>query len=161
MGSESVKIWQMWRLNGSDADAVTALVGTAFDNLEVRLDPPPTALSETVASIAEQILGGGGVAADLTGHLIGSILWGFYEGIYIKRLAVHPEWRRRGIACELLGYIDTEARRLGIRRVHLETRMALTGNLQLFGKCGFKEYARQPRDSDPQRTLVKFEKWLR
>jgi tRNA threonylcarbamoyladenosine biosynthesis protein TsaE len=152
------KGWQIRTLDIVDADAVTALVHLAFLELDVPLDPPPKALNETIASIARQISAGGGAGAEAAGKLVGSILWASCKGLYVSRLAVHPEWRRRGIAGDLLTCAELEARRQGVHCIHLETRLALTGNLRLFTRLGFKEFARQPSDSDPQRTLVKLEK---
>ena len=154
------RAWQIRPLRSADAAAVTALVHAAFSDMEVPLDPPPTALGETEGSIADRIAVGDGVCAELAGVLVASILWAIDDGLHVARLAVHPAWRRRGIARDLLACADRAARGLQIWRLHLETRLVLTGNLRLFARCGYRECARDPADADPQITLVRLEKHL-
>ncbi len=38
--------------------------------------------------------------------------------IHIQKLGVHPSWRRRGIASELLGDIESAAKRTGVKRIY-------------------------------------------
>jgi len=59
------------------------------------------------------------------------------DALYVGRLAVHPDWRRRGIANALIDAAKDEARRLGAKRITLGCRIALTSNLALFRRHGF------------------------
>jgi GNAT superfamily N-acetyltransferase len=139
---------------------VLDLLRVAFARTEVALDPLPGALRETVRSLETQILHGGGAGANSGEQLIGSILWTIADGLYVSRLAVLPEWRRCGIGSALLAACDDEAKSRGQRRLHLETRLVLAGNLRLFARFGYREFARSPPDGDPMKTLIKLEKWI-
>ena len=161
MVSSAPRNWQLHPLLSGDADAVSRLVKAAFARMELPLTPPPGALSETAHSIAERIHRGGGAGATVDGALVGSVLWAVDEGLYVSRLAVSPAWRRCGIGASLLDACEMEARRRGQVRLHLETRFALAGNLRLFAKLGYREFARNPPAGDPQITLVKLEKPIR
>jgi tRNA threonylcarbamoyladenosine biosynthesis protein TsaE len=152
--------WRLQPLTAGHAPLVLDLLRVAFARTEVPLNPPPGALSETVDSLKIQILRGGGVGANSGERLIGSVLWTVADGLYVSRIAVSPEWRRCGIGSALLAACDDEARHRGQRRLHLETRLVLAGNLRLFMRFGYREFARLSPDGDPQKTLIKLEKWI-
>ena len=59
------------------------------------------------------------------------------DALYIGRLAVRLDWRRRGVASALVDAAKTEAQRCGARRMTLGARIALPGNLALFRRQGF------------------------
>jgi len=153
--------WRLQPLTAAHAPLVLDLLRFAFAKTEVPLNPLPGALSETADSLETQILRGGGAGANLGDRLIGAVLWTVAEGLYVSRLAVLPEWRRCGIGSALLAACDEESTRLRQRRLHLETRLVLAGNLRLFARFGYREFARLPPNGDPQKTLIKLEKWIK
>jgi GNAT superfamily N-acetyltransferase len=57
----------------------------------------------------------------------------------IKRMYVVPEARGRGIARHVLNELEAEARRLGVRRVVLETGLRQAEALALYRRAGFVE----------------------
>lgn len=68
----------------------------------------------------------------------------------IKRMYVRPPLRGRGIAARLLARLETEARRLGARRMVLETGERQFESMALYRRAGFTaierygEYAASP-----------------
>lgn len=129
-------------LGPGDAAAAAALIRAAFDAQSVTTDPPPSAVRETAATVAASLAqqGQGGIAAWQGEAMTGCVLWQVQpHGLYLGRLAVHPDHRGRGIAQALVGAVETQARLLGLPRVVLSTRLVLADNRRLFARCGFVE----------------------
>ncbi len=73
------------------------------------------------------------------------------EGVFeVKRMYVGPPWRGRGVGRALLVALEREARRLGARRIVLETGLRQAAALALYGRSGygvippFGEYTASP-----------------
>ena len=91
--------------------------------------------------------------------MVGCVMWQVQpRGLYLGRLAVHPEHRRRGIAPALIGQVEALARRLGQPRVLLSTRLVLADNRRLFARCGFVETAQHAHPGYDRPTFVDMEK---
>ena len=144
-----------------DAASAAALIRRAFQAQPVQTDPPSSALRETAGSIRAAIGLGGGACIDRAGALTGVVLWAERDGgLYFGRLAVHPGFRRCGIARQLVAAVEAEARRRGLQRVHLSTRLVLHDNRRLFASCGFRETELRAHDGYPTPTFVVMEKLL-
>jgi ribosomal protein S18 acetylase RimI-like enzyme len=143
----------------ADAEGLAALVRRCFAELVVV--PAPSALGESAASVAAQIASGGGAVAEGAGMLVAGVLWAEKEGgLYLGRLAVAPECRLQGLARALIAAAEQEAQRLGLPRLHLGTRLSLTGNRALFARCGFVECGRFFHPGFAEPTWVALEKRL-
>ena len=118
-------------------DELHALVHGVFGAL--RIDPPSSVLKETAADFAARLASETCFAVEADGRLIASIFCApDGDALYVGRLAVHAEWRRRGIAGALIEAAKDEARRIGARRITLGARIALAGNVVLFRRHGFE-----------------------
>lgn len=77
-------------------------------------------------------------------------VWIIFDELHINTLAVHPYWRRQGVATRLLAHVLDDAVRLGAEKATLEVRRSNEGALKLYEGFGFevggvrKEYYRQP-----------------
>ncbi len=141
-----------------DADAAAALIRLAFAAIPIPLDPAPSALRETADSIRIHLASGGGALAD---GAAACILWSERDGgLYIGRLAVHPQHRGRGLAGLLMQAAEAEARCRGLPRLHLGVRLALPGNRRLFARLGFTETRLRTHDGYPAPTWTEAERWL-
>ena len=148
-------------LTPDDAEAVAALIRAAFSDLPVQPDPPMSALRVTAADVVAHLQRGGGVLAELDGELAGSALWAEAAGgLYVSRVAVAPNRRRRGIARALMAAAEQAARDAGLPRLHLQTRLVLADNRRLFAACGFVETAQTAHPGYAAPTSVTMEKRL-
>lgn len=144
-----------------DAAAIAALVRLAFSMQSRRTMPPSGGLNETPASIAEHLGRGGGAVVENRGTIVGAVLWNEEDGsLYVGRLSVHPEHRRRGIASLLMAEAEREARRLGLPKMHLGVRLALDDNRRFFASCGFVETTLHRHEGFSEPTWVMMERRL-
>jgi ribosomal-protein-alanine N-acetyltransferase len=63
----------------------------------------------------------------------------------IVSLAVHPDYRRRGLAAALMRHTLRELGAAGVRRVELMVRIGNTGGAQLYRSLGFRRVRMVPR----------------
>jgi ribosomal-protein-alanine N-acetyltransferase len=66
-------------------------------------------------------------------------LWAVVDEVHVTNLAVHPDWRRRGVGSTLLAHGLAHARALGGRRAFLEVRPANAEARRLYARFGFRE----------------------
>ena len=59
----------------------------------------------------------------------------------VKRMFVHPEWRRRGYSTQLLTALEAWARELGAQQLLLETGLGQPEAIALYHKLGFTPIA--------------------
>ncbi len=149
----------------ADAAAAAALIRAAFSGIPEPLDPAPSALRETGASVLAHLAHGGGAVVEQAGveqaGIVVCVLWSEQDGgLCLGRLAVAPPCRNRGLAAQLVLAAEAEARRRGLPRLHLGVRLALPGNRRLFARLGFVETALHAHDGYADPTWAAAEKWL-
>ncbi len=153
------RAWIVRAMVPADCPAVAALIRRAFAAQSVPTDPPPSALRETEASVTAHLAAGGGAVACAADRIVGSVMWEPKDGgLYLERLAVDPAWRGQGIARALVAVAEAAAALTGKPRLHLGTRLVLTGNRRLFAACGFVEIARHAHPGYAAPTWVEMEK---
>ncbi len=64
--------------------------------------------------------------------------WKVLDQIHINNLAIRPDYRRRGLARELLARVMEEAMRLGAPTATLEVRRSNDAARELYQSAGFK-----------------------
>jgi predicted N-acetyltransferase YhbS len=118
------------------AREIHAFTHAVFGALDI--DPPSSVLRETETDFVARLAREACFIAEAEGRLIGSIFCAAKaDSLYIGRLAVAPEWRRRGVAGALIEAARDEAKRRGFARMTLGARIALAGNVALFRRHGF------------------------
>jgi len=79
-------------------------------------------------------------------------VWLIFDELHINTLAVHPDWRRQGLASLLLTHVLDDAVRLGADKATLEVRESNQAARRLYERFGFevggvrKEYYRHPTE---------------
>lgn len=81
------------------------------------------------------------VDAPLVGYAGGWVVDG---DLQILKVGVSPDWRRRGIAAELVARVAADARSLGALTSSLEVRVTNAGAHALYEALGYKSLGRRP-----------------
>jgi len=78
------------------------------------------------------------IAACCRGHLVGYAgMWIIVDEGHVTNIAVHPDFRRRGLGAKLLEELIRAAAERDIKGVTLEVRPSNTPALRLYRKMGF------------------------
>jgi predicted N-acetyltransferase YhbS len=150
------------RASLADAALLSDLIITAFSAYPVVLNPPSSAVKETVDAVRSKLADHGGGIAEIGTATVGCVLFTpeADTALYLGRLAVHPAWRGRGIARALIAFVESEAQRRGLDTIRLSVRIALPGNQRLFASCGFVEVGREAHPGFAEPTMINMEKRL-
>ena len=148
--------------SADDAAAIAATIAAAFMQYRGRLVPESSAFRETPEAITKQLGAGSGViVAERNGTMIGCVVTEVLEGdLYFGRLAILPEARGLGLAKQLIGAVEEEARRRGLPGVRLGVRIALEGNQRLFQSLGYREISREAHPGFDHPTSINMRKAL-
>lgn len=133
----SAGVW-LERAGADDVRDLAALAAQSFSHPwteaqyreEVSYGPPGGVLVLRVAAGA----GDGGIRAYCVYRVMA-------DEMEILDVAVHPAWRRRGLARWLLRYAMAKAARAGARRAYLEVRRSNGGAMALYAELGFARVA--------------------
>ena len=85
------------------------------------------------------------------------VMWFIIDEVHISTLAVHPDYRRRGVAQTLLKAALAESQQRGALAVTLEVRATNLAAQQLYKKFGFKIVGRRIRyyrDNDEDALIM-------
>lgn len=119
-----------------------ALTRRAFAGQDT-LEPPSGATQETGTDVATWITDNGGlVALDDVGAVVAAARFSHQDGgFWLRRVAVRPDLRRRGLAGQLIGQAEREAARLGHREMRVGVRKPLVDNIVYWQRRGFRDHA--------------------
>ncbi len=144
-----------------EAGLLHDLLLRAFREYEGRLDPPSGVHAESVASVRTKMEEGGALVCEVEGVIAGCVFCAPKAGyLYVGRLAVLPEYRRRGLGDFLLRAAEQRARALGLPRVRLGVRLALEGLRAYYEARGYVPIAFRSHAGYTEATYVEMEKAL-
>lgn len=134
----------------ADAALVRRIMLDAFEQFRDTLEPPSSALDETLDDTRRAIEAGGAALAWADERAVGSVRYLPRPGyLYVGRLAVLPAFRGRGVAAALMAAMEDRARALDLPEVRVEVRLALPDNVALFRRLGFRTISEQPHPRGP------------
>jgi len=143
----------------AESAEVARIMRTAFAEHRGRIQPESAALNETAGSVARLISEGRVFVAVCDGRLAGCVNAAPGEGhVYLGRLSVLPEYRRRGIADRLVRAVEDDARDTGLGSVLLKVRVALAENQAYFRARGYREIGREAHPGFDRPTSILMQK---
>ena len=129
--------------SNKDREEVTRLVYGVLK--EYGLEPDPGATDADLADIEQSYFARGGtflVLEDRDGSIIGA--YGLYpienQTCELRKMYLHRSHRGKGLGKSLLDGALAEARKLGFKRITLETASVLKEAIALYESYGFVEY---------------------
>lgn len=140
-----------------DWGAILALLQTEFAYMEGRVNPPSSVNRLDAASIAEQARSGEVWAIGTPP--VACVFFSVKPGaLYIGKLAVAAQHRRRGLARALIAQAEARARALGLPALELQTRVELAENHATYLAMGFTETGRSAHPGHDRPTTVSYRK---
>ena len=128
----------------------------AFAEYDGRLPQPSGALRETLSDVRAAMARGGAALAFIGETAVGSARYlPEPDALYVGRVAVLPEYRRRGIASALMDFLEDHAVSMGRTRVHIGVRESLPSNLALYESLGYQRIKVEPHGADRSWTMIK------
>ena len=123
-----------------DWPALHGLLVRAFASMDGRIDPPSSLAHMSVGDLWKKGRTEFVVIARDRQRLVGC---GFGSpsgnSLYLSKLAVDPDFQKRGILRSMLPLFESEARRLGLKDLELQTRVELTDNHAAFWALGLEK----------------------
>ncbi|MCW2868488.1 MAG: tRNA ((37)-N6)-threonylcarbamoyltransferase complex ATPase subunit type 1 TsaE [Marmoricola sp.] len=129
-------------IDGSRAQEAVELIHAAFRDRPV-LDPPATAMEETVETVRSALDAHGGLLVVHEGRPVGTLLLeprGRMLGL--RRVGVLPSVRGLGVAAQLSSRAREIAAERGYAGLELEARVELPGTVEFWRRQGYVEAAR-------------------
>jgi tRNA threonylcarbamoyladenosine biosynthesis protein TsaE len=133
---------------GSDAAVeVLRIVHEAFAQ-RPDLDPPSTALEETLESVTAALSSGGGLLAVHDGRPVGALLMApgagpRGEALILRRVSVLPDAQHHGVARVLRSAAEETAVDRGYARVQVTARSELPATVRFWTRGGYAEVAEE------------------
>jgi tRNA threonylcarbamoyladenosine biosynthesis protein TsaE len=111
------------------------------------LDPPSTALSETVRTVGSALRDHGGLLATIDGKPAGAMLYDVDSDLLsLRRVSVDPRFQGRGVASAMVGCAEEAAVARGLRRVRLTARTELPETVEFWRRRGYAVVERREFD---------------
>ena len=144
-----------------DWHALHGLLVRAFASMDGRIDPPSSLTRMSVGDLRGKAQTEFVVIAREGQRLVGC---GFGsvsgDNLHLSKLAVDPASQNRGILRLMLPLLESEARRLGLKDLELQTRVELTDNHAAFAALGFEKVAETAHPGYDRPTSFTFRKRL-
>jgi tRNA threonylcarbamoyladenosine biosynthesis protein TsaE len=135
-------VTEVLQVDASRADDVCAVIHESFAGRPT-LDPPATALDETVESVGKALADQGGLLALHDGKPVGALLFADHGRLLrLRRVGVLAPARHHGVAGLLADAAAEVARERGKDGLDLEARAELPTTVAFWGKRGYVEVDR-------------------
>ena len=122
----------------NDIPTIFNLLKLAFRDHDGVIDPPSSVATKTLNEFHKELSKANAFVVEKKTALIACALFEAKEKtLYVGRLAVHPEFRRQGIATKLIHEVEQHALKKGFETLELAVRVALTNQQSFYKRLGF------------------------
>jgi GNAT superfamily N-acetyltransferase len=126
----------------ADLAAVMEIIETAYGKYLSRMDRPPAPMLRDYAPEVE--------AGTLwvTGNPLDALISLTPDdgSLLVENVAVHPRAQGTGVGRRLMDFAESEAARLGLRKLSLYTNVVMTENQAIYAHLGYRETRRETED---------------
>ncbi|PKA41973.1 GNAT family N-acetyltransferase [Rhizobium sullae] len=137
------------------------LILSSFAYMNGRINPPSSALSLTLQSLAEKATNEIGYVALEDEDLLGCMfLRPEPECLYLGKLAVAPKAQGKSVGRKLLQLAEAIAKARSLPTLRLDTRIELTDNHTVFAAWGFEKTAEKSHPGFDRVTYIEMRKVL-
>jgi len=137
------------------AELVREAMRRAFEQYRGTLNPPSSALDETIEDVRAAMTEGGAFLARDGDKVVGSARYQLRSGyVYAERVAVDPAYRGRGVGAALMRAVEGVARSAGYTEVQIGVRASLPGNLHFYEDLGYRTQAARPHPRGPDYDMT-------
>ncbi len=124
--------------DSTDFNAVLALVRESFAYMESRIDPPSSMHRLTAQSLADHAREQELWLVEDGGEILACVQFTRQpDSLYVGKLAVRADQRRKGHAARLIRHAEARAKALALPALELQVRVELTENHATFATMGF------------------------
>ena len=124
------------------AEVVHELTQAAFKAYVDFLEPPSGVTRETVESVRQDLERHGGAVAWVGDEPAGCLRFDAHpDHLHVRRVAVPPDYQRKGVGTALMEWAHSYARSLGVPEVRLGVRDQLPGNRAFYEGLGYTVFA--------------------
>lgn len=144
-----------------EIEIVHSLTLRAFEEYRGMLEPPTGVLTESIQNAVDAVRTRRAAIARLNGNPAGAVRWEAHgDRFYVGRLAVIPEFRRRGVAGALMDFAESRAGETGFAVVQVMVRAALSDNVAFFSHRGYGVTSTDPHPRNPAHLVHTMEKHI-
>jgi tRNA threonylcarbamoyladenosine biosynthesis protein TsaE len=130
-------------VGGEAAAGVLAVIHAAF-GARPPLDPPTSALSETMESVARELGEYGGLLAEVEGRPVGSLIFEpVASALGLRRVGVLPSAEGSGVAAALVQAAEAHALERACDGLRVVARVELPGTIRFWEHHGFVVVGRE------------------
>ena len=142
-----------------EAEAVRSLSADAYLPVYLPLygRPPMPAREDYAPRIARGEVWVAEIEAKLTAALV---LERQPDCLLLYSIAIRPAFQGRGLAGNLLAFVDQHARELGIKEIRLYTNEKMLRNQAIYARAGYREIGRRLHPNQSGLMLVDMAKTL-
>jgi predicted N-acetyltransferase YhbS len=145
----------------SDHADILRVIKAAFAEYQGRLDPPSSAQNKTLDQVHAELSRAKAIVAMAGTEMVGCV---FYRPkrkyVYLDRLSVVPDWRKRGIGRKLMELVEERTLDQGLKAIRLSVRVTLVENQTYYQKIGYTFSAYHTHSGYTEPTAIVFEKQL-